>query len=237
MGKKKTRIQDSSGFTLLELVLATTLSIMVVGMLSVALSFSLRVWEREQNRIQSDMPGLVDLLKWQLGTFDPIFFTIDGKKSLVFQGTGTSLSFTTDYSVKALSKGIPVVARYIFLPKENKVYYAEMPIDPYKPDVLKEFLNRHPDESGKTWPPFFSTNTAGFSFAYAGQEDRDKYLEAWEDDSSIPAVVLLKWVPEEGAAPFENFVIPNFFFPRPADKTAAAAQATSVNQVNQPGNK
>ena len=228
-------IRDSSGFTLVELVLATTLSAVVVGMLSMALSFSLRVWEREQNRKHSDIPNLVDLLKWQLATFDPMFFTIDGKRSLVFQGTATSLAFTTDHSVKALSRGVPVVARYVFSRKEHKIFYAEMPVDPYKPEILRGFLNKKPETGEKSWPPFYSTDTADFSLSYAGEDGRDNYSETWEDDSSIPAIVLLKWVPEEGATPFENFVMPNFLFPRATDKKGAAAQAATVNQANQSG--
>lgn len=235
MGRDGMGLRNSSGFTLLELVLATTLSAMVVGILSMALSFSLRVWEREQNRKHSDIPNLVDLLKWQLATFDPIYFTIEGKRSLVFHGTATSLAFTTDHSVKALSRGAPVVARYVFSRKDHKVFYGEMPIDPYKPEPLKAFLNRKPEVGERTWPPFFSTDAADFSLSYAEQDSRDKYSETWEDDSAIPAVVLLKWVPEEGDTPFENFVMPNFLFPRSTDKKGAAAEAASVQKINESG--
>lgn len=227
MGKAKTNLSDSLGFTLLELILATAIALLVIGILSVCLSFSLRVWEREQNRKQSDMPKIVDLLKWQLGTFDPVFFTIDGKPRLIFEGSATSLSFTTDYSVKALSKGVPVIARYVFNSKAQKIYYAEMPLNPYDTDALKEFLKRKPRDDDKGNPPFFSVSVASFALTYAGGDDKERYGETWEDDSSIPAVVLVKWVTEEGAPPFSNFVMPNFMFARPLDKTNIQLQPSN----------
>jgi hypothetical protein len=225
MNKKNILNSASPGFTLIELIIATALSIVVLGILAVALSFSLRVWEREQNRKTSDMPNLVALLKWQLASFDPVYFTFDARRSLIFQGTEDSLAFTTDYSIKALSKGVPVIARYVFVAKAGKIFYAEMPIDPYKPDAVKDFLKRKPDENDKTWPRFFATEAAGFSFSYAGGDAADRYSEVWEDDSAIPAMVVLKWVPAEGATPFTYSVIPNFLFARKIDKASAALQS------------
>ena len=52
-------LAGSLGFTLLELVLATLISAIVIGIFSVALSLSLRMWERQQDREPSDVPSLL----------------------------------------------------------------------------------------------------------------------------------------------------------------------------------
>ncbi len=68
---------ESRGFTLVELVIATVIASLVMGIVAVALGFSLRIWERRQNQAPSDMPAVIELLKWQLATFEPQPVRID----------------------------------------------------------------------------------------------------------------------------------------------------------------
>lgn len=204
--------RDSRGFTLVELVIATLISSLVMGIISVALGFSLRVWERLQNQNPSDMPAVMDLLKWQLATLEPQTVRIDQEVMPVFRGDIHSLTFATTYSVKAISRGAPVVARYVFVPEDKTLYYAEIPFDPYHPEPLEAFLKSKPEKSGKR-SPFFATAASEFSLAFAAPEERDSFGESWEDESAIPSLLVVKWSPD-GESRFTRTMVPNSLFPR-----------------------
>ena len=59
------------GFTLIELILATAISALVVGILSVCFAFTLRVWQGTQNQKPDQTFQLADLLNRQLAECDP----------------------------------------------------------------------------------------------------------------------------------------------------------------------
>jgi hypothetical protein len=181
---------QSRGFTLVELVLATVISAMVIGIFSVALSLSLRVWERQQNREPSDLPSLLALLKRQLNEFEPILIRNEGRQHSIFQGDEQSLTFATDYSVRAISKGVPVIARYLFIPGRGELYYAEMPLDPYHPEPIRRFLKMTPGDT-KAWPRFHLVQVGDFALSYGGGEGTEVAPSA-EEGAGIPAAVMVK---------------------------------------------
>lgn len=248
-GKMSARLKgghlgESFGFTLLELVLATMISALVMGILATAFSFSLRVWEKQMNRKTSDMPALLDLLKWQLADFDPVpLATGEGNEThTLFLADDHSLAFTTDRSVKALSKDAPIIARYVYSKSEKKLYYAERPLDPYHPDDLKRFLKMKPGDP-KSWPQFYPTPAEQFQLAYAGADDKSSRTPGWEDQNKIPSIVLVKWSPAEGAGSSIEVMVPGFLFQ--VDKDAAQkarnappgalSPATNLNSSSTPG--
>jgi hypothetical protein len=193
-------LAQARGFTLVELVLATVISAMVIGIFSVALSVSLRVWERQQNRQPSDLPSLLALLQWQLAEFEPILIHNEGRQYSIFQGDGQSLAFATDYSIRAISKGVPVIARYVFIPTRGELYYAEMPLDPYHPAPIRRFLQMNPGETG-AWPRFTLIQAGDFALSYAGEEGKEA-LQSIEEGSGIPSVVMVKCATPENTASF-----------------------------------
>ncbi len=177
----------SSGFTLLELVLATLISSLVIGIFSVALSVSLRTWERQQNREISEAPTIIDLLKRQLSQFEPVSVQFEGKQRPIFQGNEHSLAFATGYSVRAISKGIPVIVRYIFVPERGALYYAELPLDPYHPKPIQQFLQMSPGQS-KTGPNFYLFEVTTFALSYA-TEEKSEFAESLDDEADVPPAV------------------------------------------------
>ena len=207
-----------AGFTLLELVLATFISSLVVGIMAVALNLSLRVWERQQFRPHNYMPQIVDLLKWQLAMFNSTPITIGDDTKPLFQGTDHSLTLATAHSVKALSGGVPVVARYIYLPRQGKLVYAEIPMNPHNPDLIREFLNLKPDPP-PSWPRFVSIDVAQFSLAYRA-EDTEELATSWDSEGTLPHAVLVRYSLQENQEPFYNLITPNFFFPPKEEKDA-----------------
>jgi prepilin-type N-terminal cleavage/methylation domain-containing protein len=221
-----TRIDGSNscaGFTLVELVLATLISSLVIAIVSVSLGFSLRVWERNQNRRPDDFPSLVELLKWQLASFDPVQVREEGEVQIIFRGDYNFIAFATDRSVRAISNGVPVVARYVYQDSEKVLYYAEIPLDPYHPEVIKEFLAAKPSDSS-SWPRFYPIPVDGFSLSYGQGDEKGGADDTWDDAHAIPAYVRVTWSRDGGATESTQIIIPNFLFAREIEEQQAGAQ-------------
>jgi hypothetical protein len=215
----KWQFNQSSGFTLVELVLATLISAMVIGIFAAALSLSLRIWERQQNREPSDIPSLFELLKWQLSQFEPVLITYDGKQHAIFRGDEQSLAFATHYSVRAISKGIPVIARYVFTPG-GTLYYAEMPLDPYHPEPMQQFLQMNPGNA-KSWPRFYPVEIGDCVFSYGGGENGEM-ASSVDDEIGIPSTVIVKCAGLGGSAQFSAAMFVNSPFTKLAVDSKAA---------------
>ncbi|MCE5244488.1 MAG: prepilin-type N-terminal cleavage/methylation domain-containing protein [Desulfobacteraceae bacterium] len=227
-GRRMNILHERSGFTLIELVLATFISSLVIGIMAICLSFTLRSWEREQNRTYSDMPALIHLLKLQLACFDPMAVTIDGQKGIFFEGDERSLAFCTDHSVRAITRGAPVIARYVFFPEEKKLYYAEIPADPYHSESVTEFLQMEPRKAEKSGLKFHAVDVANFELTYTGEDKGGG--GAWSDLFSIPKSVVVTWVTGDGSAPYSTFLIPNCLFSRSMPKLPGMLQAPGLKQ-------
>jgi prepilin-type N-terminal cleavage/methylation domain-containing protein len=185
---------NSPGFTLLELLIATLISSLVIGILTVSLSFSLRIWERNRGALSGDQEivHLLELLTLQLATFNPTPILVTEDKKPLFLGDEQSLTFATNYSVRALSHGVPVICRYLFIPAEQRLYYAELPFDPYHVKPIQEFLQMQPSGRGSKLR-FYGTTMAvsEFSIGYQSKESGHR-PDAWEDDSGLPLAVLVR---------------------------------------------
>src|SRR5208283_1255408 len=88
-------VGDRKGFTLMELVLATAISALVVGILAVCFSFALRVWESVQNQKPDQTFQLADLLNRQLAECDPKPIKFTGGVRSLFAGQENSIVFIT----------------------------------------------------------------------------------------------------------------------------------------------
>lgn len=207
-----------AGFTLLELVLATLISAMVIGTFSVALTLSLRIWERQQGREQSNVPNLIQFLKLQLGNMNPVRKNPGSQKAsqpgaeniTIFYGSVHSVVFVTGYSAKAINKGAPVVARYVFVPEEKILYYAEIPFDPYHLETISDFLRIPPDKKSSN-VRFYVTEIGEFLLSYLG---RDTGLtSSWESENGYPVAIVVKYAPNGETLSATTFIIPDFLFP------------------------
>jgi prepilin-type N-terminal cleavage/methylation domain-containing protein len=186
----------SSGFTLVELLIATFIASLVIGIMATSLSFALRVWERNHGAEPGDQEivRLLEVMTLQLGTFNPtpIALGTDKESQPVFVGNRQALSLSTNYSLKAISKGVPVISRYVFVPGSKRFYYAELPFDPYHPDPVERFLKQKPD-TRDSWPRFYAMdmNLIDFAISYRGK-DGEGFAETWEDTSSLPQAIMVK---------------------------------------------
>ncbi|MCK8600703.1 PulJ/GspJ family protein [Desulfoferrobacter suflitae] len=204
------------GFTLLELVLATLISTLVIGILSVALTFSLRMWERRQDQKPNEFSLLMELLVMQLAEFDATPVSSEfGAAGPLFVGSEHSLVVATDHSVKALSGGVPVVAKYTYLPQDKTLYYAEIPLDPYHHEELREFIEMAPDVESQR-PRFYPVKVDNFALEYSGEED-EGYTNSWDDPEKLPGTVMVRWSLEETTA--SRIIVPDLLFPQSKDNS------------------
>jgi hypothetical protein len=192
----------SAGFTLLELLIATFISALVIGILSVCLSVAMRIWEKNRGSEPGDQEvvRLLEVMTLQLGTFNPTPMVLkeDKERQLAFFAGKHSLSFATNYSIKSISRGAPVISRYVYQPGSKRLYYAELPLDPYHPERLAKFLKEAPTDK-ETWPRYYAMEMqlVDLSFAYRG-EKADSFGEAWEEPTELPQTILIKLSVRQG---------------------------------------
>ena len=171
-------VSDRKGFTLIELILATAISALVVGILSVCFSFVLRVWQSVQNQKPDQTFQLADLLNRQLAECDPKPIKFKDSAHPVFTGQPNSIAFVTAHSVKAISQGVPVVARYTYDPNSRVLSYSELLLDPYHTGSIEKFLAGRFTSKKATEFRSYGVDFPEFVLAYAGKESKE-FLQAW----------------------------------------------------------
>jgi prepilin-type N-terminal cleavage/methylation domain-containing protein len=213
--------KNNSGFTLIELVIAMVISTLVIGILSVCLSFSLRAWESTQNRKTDHTAAFVDLLKQQLSEFSPTPVKFEDGLHPVFKGTSKSVVFATLHSVKAISHGVPVVARYIYDPGSRILYYSEMPLDPYHSKSILDFMQAKDSRGDRDKEKYrsYPIELAGFTLSFSGKEGK-QFEDAWDHPDEAPVEILLSWAGEESAISGQVLML-NSPFTIDVDKAAA----------------
>jgi hypothetical protein len=212
--------KNNSGFTLIELILATVISTLVIGILSVCLSFSLRAWESTQNRKPDHTSAFIYLLKQQLAEFNPAPIKFEDGVHPVFSGSGQSLAFATSHSVKAITRGIPVVARYMFDPRSKAVVYSEMPLDPYHPKSIRDFIQAKDARGDRDKEKYrlFQIELAQFSLLFAGKDSKE-LSEAWDHPDEVPVEIVLNWAGQDSSQSSQIFMV-NCPFTVDVDRTA-----------------
>ena len=229
--KSKTGCANEAGFTLMELILATAISAVVIGILTACLSFAMRAWESVQNRTPDQTTLLIDLFKRQLAEIDvtPVKFQ-DGVRPF-FNAQHSSITFATAHSVKAISHGVPAAVRYSYDPKARVLAYSEMPFDPYHPQRMLDFMSAKDsaDTPGKT--TFYQIDLPGFDLSYIGKDDT-RFKETWDKPREIPIEVLLAWNTRDFGA-FSQLFLLNC--PFPISLQQQLQQQPVIPQANTPG--
>jgi hypothetical protein len=203
---------DTCGFTLIELLLATFISGLVIAIVSVALSFCLRLWERNQYQDPPNGVQLLDLLSLQIGSFYPFPVQLEKSKRTLLSGTQDTLLLATGYSVRALSKGAPVIARYQFNEHEHKIYYSEMPLDPYHPERIKEFIDTPPSEKGAGPFQFYEVKATQWAFSYWDPDGQD-LVDQWDNPTVLPTEIRVTGTWAKDAPEWVRIITVGFLFP------------------------
>ncbi len=180
------------GFTLIELILATAISALVVGILSVCFAFTMRVWQGTQNQKPDQTFQLADLLDRQLAECDPTPIKFTGGVRPLFAGQENSIVFVTAHSVKAISQGVPVVARYTYDSNSRVLYYSELLLDPYHTDSIQKFIAGGSYRKQETEVRSYGVDFPEFDLAYAGKEST-RFSQSWQTVNELPVEVLVRW--------------------------------------------
>jgi prepilin-type N-terminal cleavage/methylation domain-containing protein len=209
-----------AGFTLIELIIATAISALVIGILAVCFSFSLRVWQKAHDRKADQTFLLADLLQHQLAECDttPVKFP-DNSMHPVFFGQANSIAFITSHSVKAISGGVPVVARYTYDPNSKVLSYSELVFNPYYTEAIQNFVEgRQAAGNKKSEIRSYGVNIQGFGLAYGGK-GATQFTESWNTNDQVPVEVLLYWR-DNDSLNHSIVCLLNTPFPVEAQKTA-----------------
>ena len=180
------------GFTLLELIVATAISALVIGIVSVCFSFALRAWESAAKRKPDHTILMAELLQRQLAGCDPTPINFKDGSHPLFIGKSNSICFITSSSVKAISKGVPVAVRYTYDPASRVLSYAEMVMDPYIPDSLEQFAAGGNAPGEKTTVRSYGVDFPKFTLSYAGK-NATEFTQAWTSTQDLPVEILLTW--------------------------------------------
>ena len=179
----------SSGFTLIELIVATAVSAVVISIVSVCLSFALRVWQSTANRKPDQTFRMAELLERQLAEFDPTPVNFEHGARPLFTGQSNSICFITSHSVKAISGGVPVAVRYSYDANAKVLSYSEMVMNPYRPALLEQFANSS-GEQGEVRS--YKVDFPQLTLSYAGVGAKE-FSQSWASDLAAPQEVLLSW--------------------------------------------
>ena len=179
----------ASGFTLIELIVATAISALVIGIVSVCFSFALRMWQSTANSKPDQTFRLAELLGRQLAECDPTPVNFPSGPRPLFIGKDDSLCFITSHSVKAISKGAPVAVRYAYDSGSRTLHYSEMVLNPYHPEQLEQFAGSSGEKNQvRTYRVDFSK----FTLNYAGRNARE-FSSSWDSTGELPLEILLSW--------------------------------------------
>jgi prepilin-type N-terminal cleavage/methylation domain-containing protein len=180
------------GFTLIELIIATAISALVMGILSVCFSFALRVWQSTQGQKPDFAFEVAELLKSQLAECDPTPIRIENTVRPVFIGQPNAIAFVTGHSVRAISQGVPVVVRYTYDPGSKTLYYSELLLDPYHSKSIEQFLSDKSLQNKETKIRSYGVEFPEFVLAYADEASK-QFVQSWDSTDALPKEVLLRW--------------------------------------------
>ena len=188
-----------AGFTLVELIVVVVITAMIMGIVSTSMSFSVRVWDRARGKKVAEYAPLLDLLGQQIRAYQ-LPLSAEGAESgggglqsPFFVGKDEYIVFVTTYSLKAVSRGTPVVVRYQYNSSEGRLFYREMIYNPYDSEGITDFTDESlTGEKGEPGDSVFSAELKGFSFAYY-KKDGDEEVQEWDKSENPPDEIVLRY--------------------------------------------
>lgn len=184
--------RESAGFTLIELIVATAISALVIGIVSVCFSFALRVWQMTTKSKPDQTFRLAELLQRQLAEADPTPINFEQGARPLFAGDANSICFITSHSVKAISRGVPVAVRYTWDAGSQVLSYSELVLNPYRPAELEKFAAARNGAGEKSDVRSYKVDIPKFTLSFAGK-DAKEFSPSWDSTEELPLEILLNW--------------------------------------------
>lgn len=188
MKNKKPRVfticDSKSGFTLLELMISITL----IGIMVLIITGAMRLGFRSVDSGERKMEALerirasLNIVDSQVRSEVPLTYDENGAKKYYFKGSGSSMQFSTNYSIWGGQKGYVVVA-----------YRAETAPD--RKQALYASENTIGFEGNRETKLFDNLDAIYFEYFYKGPTDPEgRWTEQWTDDNNIPEKIRLNLI-------------------------------------------
>jgi len=201
-------IPRARGFTLLELLVVVSVSIVLVAMLAglyrmvgrtaVTLANAKGEWGAEQ------------FLRRQYLVVHPATLALD-----LFRGHKDALGFVSYRSARHGENGPPVLVRYEYEPSRKRLVYRERDLPPWWGEDARLSLRQRLDAPDAWWEDTAFYQVDGVDFRYLDSITNTlRWREQWEDKTSLPPVIQLDItrLGERKAVVLETEVL-SFFMP------------------------
>lgn len=201
-GKNTSGRMSANGFTLVEVVMALSLSTLVVLTLALSFSLVLGLWEKEQKQEADEISRVMNLLHMQSAALYPGEVKVEGKPVHSFRGTDRELTLITTGSVKSLHGGAPVAVRYEFDGLERELRYTERSLTAAQDTLAKMFQS-----GSSSLRADFTINVHEVSFAYV-PAGGDSPVDSWSGETKELQGVVVTYFGAEGEEPVQLMVSP-----------------------------
>jgi general secretion pathway protein J len=175
------KINNKSGFTLLELMISITIIGVMIFILMGALRLGFRAVEAGGKKMDSleGMRSSLNVINCQIQSEIPLTYDKDGERKIFFTGNPDFLEFSTNYSIWEGEKG------YV------NVSYRVMQGDSGKQSLLAT-ENRIGRENKQTIKLLDRFDHLSFEYFYKDPtEEKGKWVEQWSEVNMVPEKIKL----------------------------------------------
>ena len=198
-------LQDSKGFTLIEVIIAMTLLSLILVLLFSTLFTANRSWQSTEKKItQNDELRLVGhFIQRQLSQTIPLMWIDKDERRLIFEGGNNELRFTSALPAHRGGGGIQIITLKVNQVDETRhldLYYrnADPDSSPFeKEDGIEQIT--------------LLENIDNIELAYFGREKLDEdpvWRDEWKNDELLPLLISLKIHTVEGSPDWPEIKIP-----------------------------
>jgi general secretion pathway protein J len=186
---KVKRIKASSeshqkGFTLLELII----SISLIGIMVLIIAGALRLASRSIESAEAKIASLersrasVSIIGSQIESYIPLTYDHDGERKFYFTGEGSSVTFSTNYSIWGGQKGY-VVVTYESKANEQGTYDLHATENTVGMEGMRETML------------FDSLDNIYFEYFFKGPTDEfGTWTARWEEEATVPEKIRIHLV-------------------------------------------
>ena len=186
--------QKSTGFTLLEVMIAMTLLSIMVILLFSSLKIGAESWDKGERKIAevNEKAVVYQFFKRHLPTIRPLWDDFsDDERSFSFQGMQDKLQFVSVFPASASRKGMQ-----LFEVGFDKTEKGVIKV------VLKPFYPPLEDEQWQLEEVVLLDNIEEFELAYFGKEDSGSegvWTDNWQEKEFLPALIKVRIELEDGS--------------------------------------
>jgi general secretion pathway protein J len=170
------RVGKALGFTLMEVLIAMTLLSVMVVVLFASLRICAQSWEKGESKMAdvNEVATVYHFFQQHLSSAKPLWddFTVQGQKTLAFQGDAQSLQFVGEFPASAGKVGAQLFSLQL----------KELDDDRFINVSLKPFLPLSEDQLLSTEEVTLIKHVKGVSLAYFGPDESRSEEGSWQTE-------------------------------------------------------